>query len=121
LDLAGAYIQILLAFESGKAALAAQDWNIGPDPEDVLTVQDVITKIQTAWKPTPIELVDASHSEASSLLIDSTKAKNLLGWRPRLSSTETIEWVAEWYKEFYEQSANPVDLTLRQIRAWLAR
>ncbi len=121
LDLAGAYVEILLAFDSGQESLAAQDWNIGPDPADVLTVQDVLAKIQTAWKPISIELVAAHHAEASTLLIDSSKARTLLGWRPRLSPAETIEWTAAWYKAFYEQSANPVDVTLRQIRDWLAR
>ena len=34
--------------------------------------------------------------------MDSTRARMLLGWRPRLSLTNAVEITADWYRAFYE-------------------
>lgn len=56
--------------------------------------------------------------EAKLLRLDSTKAKTLLGWAPRWNFARTIKETAQWYKQV-AAGASPLDLTQRQIAAFL--
>ena len=38
--------------------------------------------------------------EANLLMLDITKAKTRLGWKPRLDALQTIDLVADWYKNY---------------------
>ena len=38
--------------------------------------------------------------EASLLKLDSSKARNRLGWRPRLRLDDALQWVVEWYRAY---------------------
>jgi len=48
-----------------------------------------------AWEQLP-QSGDAPY-EARTLRLDSTKAKEQLGWRPRLSFAEALTWTIDWY------------------------
>lgn len=92
-------------------------WNFGPDAKQVATVGEVAGQlarihggnVESKEEPT------APHEEAV-LLLDSTKARERLGWTSRLSLEETIRWTAEWYREYRDKS--PEDICRRQIRAF---
>jgi CDP-glucose 4,6-dehydratase len=121
LDLAGGYLHILEMFESGHDSLAAQDWNIGPEASEEMPVRDVLELMQKHWMPAIIEQETSNQKEALTLLIDSKKARTMLGWYPRLSTLETIEWTASWYRDYYDRNKSATEITLDQIRTWLAR
>ena len=79
-----------------------EGWNFGPEANSVSTVWDVATElVRTFGKG---ELKDSSNSndvhEARLLMLDITKAKNRLGWKPRLNMQQCIELVADWYKRY---------------------
>ena len=77
-------------------------WNFGPDESGAVSVarlSDLIVKSwggSAAWK----EMGDpnAPHEEAY-LKLDSSKARQMLGWRPRLSVAEAVDWTVDWYKK----------------------
>jgi len=77
-------------------------WNFGPELKDKHTVIDLVENFANAWGVNQGESpwnVDTSGqpSEAGYLLLDSSKARNSLGWDDKLSFQETITWTAEWY------------------------
>lgn len=58
--------------------------------------------------------------EMQQLQIDSMKAGTVLGWRPRLSISEAIEWTALWY-DAWRRSADVRAFSLEQIEAYQER
>jgi CDP-glucose 4,6-dehydratase len=48
------------------------------------------------------------------LKLDSTKARNELGWRPKLSLDEAIKLTSEWYRAFRDEK-DLIELTASQI------
>lgn len=82
----------------GGAALAAA-WNFGPDDADACTVQEVVERLLAEWKsPGRWEQDPGEHPHETHLLrLDSSQARQRLGWQPRLSLSETLAWIDEWY------------------------
>jgi len=92
-------------------------WNFGPNPESIITVKEVVEKVikyygKGTWK-------DVSNSnelhEARLLNLDTSKARFLLGWKPRLNIDEAIRLTVEWYKNYksgqiFEMSEKQVEL-----------
>ncbi|MBZ0098802.1 MAG: CDP-glucose 4,6-dehydratase [Taibaiella sp.] len=76
-------------------------FNFGPNQEDMLIVEE-LTKIfiqqfgRGSYTITPDQ--DAPH-EAKLLLLDSSKAKQKIGWQPKLDAWTAIRWTADWYAD----------------------
>ena len=79
-----------------------EGWNFGPEQNCVLTVWELASLILTNFGYG--ELVDCSDGlslhEANLLLLDITKAKNKLGWRPRLDVNKCALLTSDWYKRY---------------------
>ncbi len=77
-------------------------WNFGPEPETVSTVWTVAESLLGQFGRG--ELKDVSDPgalhEANLLMLDITKARTRLGWRPRLNLQETVALTADWYKRY---------------------
>lgn len=73
-------------------------WNFGPGEESNVTVRALAERSVTLWGTGRVE-IDAPSllHEASTLRLDSSKARAALGWRPRLSFVEMLQWAVEWY------------------------
>jgi CDP-glucose 4,6-dehydratase len=110
----GAYL-LLAAKMSEDPIKYASAFNFGPDPADVVTVED-LTKIflerfgKGDYKI--IEVENAPH-EAKLLVLDSSKAERLIGWKPKLSAREAIEMTADWYADRQHTAA---EKCLQQIK-----
>lgn len=79
----------------------AEGWNFGPDRDAIIDVRSVATQVQKCWAgDLDIEFGtgDAVLHEAHSLSLDNSKARLLLGWRPRLSVAEAISLSIAWYR-----------------------
>jgi CDP-glucose 4,6-dehydratase len=79
-------------------------WNFGPDPRTARTVAELATAFVDRWSAhagTPVPMPDAASAdgplERDVLAIDSTLARERLGWCPRLSFDEAVELTAAWY------------------------
>jgi CDP-glucose 4,6-dehydratase len=76
-------------------------WNFGPSDGDavpVSTLSNLIVRFWgegAAWRS--VALADAPHEEPY-LKLDSSKARQTLGWRPRLNVAEAVEWTVDWYR-----------------------
>lgn len=92
-----------------------EGWNFGPESGAISTVWEMASRlIQCLGKG---ELHDASNPdalhEANLLLLDITKAKTRLGWRPRLDASQTIDLIADWYKHY--QTGKCINLWLTKL------
>lgn len=94
----------------------AQGWNFGPSDEDARPVSWIVDYLTNLWgEGARWELDSAQHPhEAHCLKLDCSKAKNLLGWSPKLHLSTALEWIVEWYRG-YQQNKDMRDLTEAQI------
>lgn len=97
----------------------ADGWNFGPSEEDSKSVGSVLEEIKRIWNaPVNWQIAEGNQPhEANLLKLDSAKAKNRLGWRPKLNLSEALEMTVEWYKGFKE-NADLIRLTRRQIELY---
>jgi CDP-glucose 4,6-dehydratase len=81
----------------------AEGWNFAPWEDDARTVGWVAERLQRAWGVEPAWQPQEGprHHEQIFLKLDSSKARHMLGWKPRLRIEETIDWTVEWYRSFY--------------------
>ncbi|MEP7108121.1 MAG: CDP-glucose 4,6-dehydratase [Ferruginibacter sp.] len=87
-------------------------WNFGPANADNLPVSDIVRRAIDVWGNGNIVLQidpNALH-ETGMLKLDISKAVNLLGWKPQLNTSESIERTIYWYKSFYEGTATAAEL-----------
>lgn len=80
----------------------SEAWNFGPDPGGDRAVREVVEMLARLWHGKVRWSVDeAEHPhEAGKLMLDSAKAHERLGWRPRLGFEDAIRLTAEWYDAF---------------------
>ena len=101
---------------SEEPALAAA-WNFGPTEEEARSVRWLVEALVERW-PASIsvsfqETEDAGR-EAPALRLDSTRARDLLGWRPAWSLERALDTTVEWYRAF-EAGEDVRSLALAQI------
>ena len=96
-------------------------WNIGPDPENILSASAVAERMGAHWQQHPawVPTADAAqYPEANVLLLDSAKLMQALNWKPILGIEETLHWTAQWYRDFDAQPGEALAITAAQIDAF---
>lgn len=96
----GAYL-LLAAKMSEQPQEYMTAFNFGPDENDMITVEE-LTKIfiERFGRGTyNILQHEGALHEAKLLLLDSSKAKQTIGWQPQLDATTAIRWTADWYAD----------------------
>lgn len=92
-----------------------EGWNFGPDMDSVYSVWDIAKEIIKDYGSG--SLVDCSNGaslhEANLLMLDITKAKLQLGWKPRMDIYQSIALTVDWYKQY--KTKNVYDLCVNQI------
>ena len=111
---------LMLAERLLEDASAADALNFGPDPSDERPVREVADMICELWgEGLAWEAVDAGGpSEAPELRIDSSKAREGLGWRPSWDLRDGIAATVAWFRRYREGDAAAA--TEGQVRAYLA-
>ena len=81
----------------------ADAWNFGPDSGEAADVASVVRRAAAGWgSGAAYEVIGSDHRhEAGFLAVDSSKARALLGWRPRLDTGSAINWTMDWYRRHY--------------------
>lgn len=87
-------------------------YNIGPDESEVKSVSEVLYLFNAAWnasgksKSNPFHFEcltqDVGFHEAKTLALDNTKAKEVLGWKPKWTSYEAVRKTVEWVIEYQD-------------------
>lgn len=97
-----------------------EGWNFGPEENSVSTVWEVATEMIQHYGAGRLRDIsaDSAPHEAKLLMLNITKAKQRLGWAPRLSRTRCIAMVVDWYKKYPHEDV--YDLCVREIHDFLA-
>jgi CDP-glucose 4,6-dehydratase len=92
-------------------------YNFGPEPEDHLTVKEVVEAAIETWGRGKWDDCSSSKKvhEAGLLQLSIERAKKDLGWQPTLDARTAIEWTINWYKQ---PSDVVVDYTFHQITTY---
>jgi CDP-glucose 4,6-dehydratase len=108
----------LLLVDSMIKKQTSGEWNFGPTLAQKYSVANLVDTFAKTWgigntKETwRLEKLEQPH-EASYLLLDSTKARSLLGWADKMDFSNSVTLTAEWFKP--SQSLNPLEITTSQI------
>jgi len=110
-------------YENGNQFAGA--WNFGPAPLQYADVGYLAEKLCSVLGCDIIceELAEKQAQEAALLSLDSTKARNLLGWRPTLSLDQALSLTAEWYRcdadgqDLLKKTKEQLAYFVEQIRA----
>jgi len=114
-----AYLQMAAHLQEHPTQYATA-YNIGPEAADVLDVKTVTEQFIQAFGrgqyETPAQNGTAVH-EAKLLLLDNTRIKEDIGFRPKLNAQQAIEWTAEWYADKERTAA---EKCCAQLEAYMA-
>lgn len=78
-------------------------WNFGPNPSDIKPVGAVLDVLSKSLD-FDVELDSATHPhEAKTLGLDIGKAKSQLGWQPKLSIENALDWTGKWYQTYFDK------------------
>jgi len=122
LALTNGYLMILAGLVSEAPAKFARAWNLGPSDSRRFTVRNVLELMCQHWERRPeLHYLDNPLPEAKLLALDSTAARELLGWQPVWETERVIQETARWYRAFYEDPASASKITLEQINLWRAQ
>lgn len=112
----GAYL-LLGARMSEDPVRYSTAYNFGPNPEDMLTVEELTKVFMDSHGGGTYEVLkqDGAPHEAKLLLLDSSRAYEQLGWKSRMEARMAIRWTAEWYADKHH-TAN--EKCLKQIEQY---
>jgi CDP-glucose 4,6-dehydratase len=97
----------------------ASAWNFGPGRKEAKTVEYIVAALCEKWEGSSYSIDAAAHPhEAGYLYLDITKAKKLLGWKPKWPLDTALDKVVEWTKE-YKNGADMKNVSLNQIKEYM--
>lgn len=107
---------LLLAQALCESAEAEGAWNFGPAEDDARSVGWIVRRVAELW---PGELRwsedEGPHPhEAGRLMLDSSLARERLGWEPAMSLEEGLAATVKWHRALVE-GAEMREVTLAQI------
>ena len=95
-DAAAAY----LAIADALPGAAGEAFNAGGDePHSVREVVDLLCRVAGADVEPDIQGTGVPHGEIDRQYVDSTKLRELTGWRPRVDLEEGLRRTVAWYRE----------------------
>jgi CDP-glucose 4,6-dehydratase len=113
----GGYLRLAEALTVDPAL--AGGFNFGPADEDARPVRWLVERLAELWpEPLPWALDAGAHPpEAGYLALDSTKARERLGWTPAWGAHEALSRIVEWHREV-RGGADARAVTLAQIESF---
>ena len=112
------YISLAEALYTKKVRSGAS-FNFGPPKDSNRTVGELVSKLSSLYsdKKIKIDLDKTNNLKESNLLhLCTDKAHDELNWKPRLNFDQTLEYTANWYKEFYSNNGNMLKFSEEQIK-----
>ena len=94
-------------------------WNFGPEDHSAKSVEWLVRALCRRWNPpASYDIVTGEHPhEASTLKLDCSKAKTVLGWSTRWELPKAVDRVVEWYRT-HQEKGDLLPVCLRQIREY---
>jgi CDP-glucose 4,6-dehydratase len=111
------YLKVAEQLFEGDAGAA---WNFGPADEDARPVAWLVEQVRERW-PGELDVrtapPEAAGGEAPTLRLDSSRARDRLGWSPRWDLAAGLDATVAWYVA-YREGADVRAETLRHIEAY---
>lgn len=114
LDALAGYLMLGAELLAGRGHGA---WNFGPSDTDTLTVEAVLQALSRHWGDNPAWRCDPSPQphEAGMLRLDSSKARQELGWRSRYGVDDSLAAIAAWHRAWQAGMDDMRIFSLQQI------
>ncbi|AUT60263.1 CDP-glucose 4,6-dehydratase [Paraburkholderia terrae] len=109
---------MLLAGLVNQPAKFARSWNLGPQDPRSFSVREVLEELSSNWERPNLEYMQAPLPEAGALALDSSLARNQLGWTPPWDTRRVVTETANWYRDYYRAPAEAMNISLKQLQAW---
>ena len=94
-------------------------WNFGPENNDVKTVEDIITIGKKLKIVGEVVLETSNLVEAQCLMLNISKAKQKLNFKPLWNSEKAIENTFKWYHNYNNGSVNANNLIESDLEIYL--
>ena len=98
----------------------SEAWNFGPSDRDIISVSELLVILQNHSESKvdiQYEQVSDKH-EATLLKLDSSKAKQKLGWHLHWSVEDAIKKTLDWYNAFH-QGKDMYNFSLEQLNSYI--
>ncbi len=121
LDPLAGYIILAERLHAGERRFA-DAWNFGPDESlerPVLDVVDGMKSLSGSRFDYRVESEGQPH-EASRIALDSSRARHILQWQPRLDFADSLRWTYDWYRAVAADPAVARAQCLAQLDAYMA-
>jgi CDP-glucose 4,6-dehydratase len=107
---------LVLAQRLWESDRFATGWNFGPDDADARTVGWIVERLSELWPERFAWVIDSGPHphEARYLKLDSSRAREQLGWRPWIGLELALESIVDWYRKL-ESGADMRAVTVAQI------
>ena len=93
----------------------SEEWNFGPEKNEVKPVSWIIEKINELWKnKMNWEVGNNELHEANNLILNCQKAKSRLGWNSKMNTETALKLTIEWYAKYFD-GENMREVTEEQI------
>lgn len=104
---------------SASSQKYTQAYNFGPNESDAQPVKWVLDKMALLWGDSVQWQQEKTHQphEAQLLRLDSSQAKQQLGWTPQWPLPVALKKTINWYQAF-AQNTDMLSLTYQQIEAY---
>jgi CDP-glucose 4,6-dehydratase len=113
------YLMIAERLHAGEPGFA-DAWNFGPRDDDALPVGRIVERLASLW-PGELAVEDASSAdapaEARTLHLDSTRARERLGWNPPWELGRALEEIVDWFSA-YADGSDMRGVTVAQIERY---
>lgn len=101
-----------------NANLHNEPFNFGPKAIQNHSVLDLVKEMAHHWDQ--VQWKDISNNfngpyESGLLKLNCDKALGILKWTAVMGFKETVQFTAEWYKSYYQNSGNIIETTQKQI------
>ncbi|WP_369987459.1 CDP-glucose 4,6-dehydratase [Pseudomonas xanthosomatis] len=114
--LAGYLLLAERLYEKGPAYAGA--WNFGPGEQDMCSVGSVVSYLARQWPDAPgVQVEQSELHEAGLLRLDSSRARQVLGWRTRWSLHECLRHTLDWHLA-WQRGDNMRAFTLDQLNLY---
>ena len=101
LDILTGYLMLGAELFEGQSDFSGS-WNFGPGDDDIRVIE-LIRELKRHWDIIDYRIIlpENKMPESSLLKLDSSKARDKLGWRPVWNKNKMIAKTAQWYRAFY--------------------
>ena len=115
LDVISGYIDLAIFLTKNKK-FHGHAFNFGPQTNKFFKVIDVLKILKSYWPAAKWKVIKKKQFSESVLLnLNSSKSRKYIGWRPILTTKESLKLTIDWYKDYSFKNKNTYLNTLTQI------